>query len=121
MVAQANSTLHRKASAFLITIWAKNKEAETGGRKDQRPSSLAHRTGCITPLGQIQLGFSSCAASSSVLQSLTEKPNSSTGGGGNKQQYKVPCPPVTSSLRGVKLVASTADTLEQQESHNETA
>ena len=101
------------------TIWAKDKEAETRGGKDQGSSSHAHRAGRITPPGQVQFGFSSYPASSSVLQSLTERPNSSTGG----EQTTVRCslPPFTSSLRGIKLVARTADTLERQVSHNETA
>ena len=89
------------------------------GCKDQGSAATPTRRDVSRLLGKFNSVSQAIPPAPLFCRALQRDLTAALGG----EQITVRCsmPPVTSSLRGIKLVARTADTLERQVSHNETA
>ena len=96
----------------------KPKKTLSRGGKDQRSTSHALSSRSVTPTGQIQLGDTSSSTEPPVLQSDTDRPGHSSG----EEQSELQCsmPTIPSIQRGARLVDTPANTLEWEESGNDT-
>uniref|UniRef100_A0A1X7UYE8 Uncharacterized protein n=1 Tax=Amphimedon queenslandica TaxID=400682 RepID=A0A1X7UYE8_AMPQE len=99
------------------TTLSEDKEIDARICNDKESSRHTHRAGCITPPGQAKCSLQGSYSRSSLLQSFAERPDNIIRG----KRAKLVCslPPVTSSHRGIRVVAGTALNLEWQESHLE--
>ena len=88
------------------------------GCKDQGSISHTLSPRSVTPFRQVQLGDKSSSTESPVLQSNTER----SGNSSREEQPELQCsvPAIPSIQRGVRLVDAPANTLEREESGNDT-